>query len=110
MKKYAEDAAKKIFSGLRERIGIREILEEYDDKEILGMMESIIDEALKSRRPENTVTDITVSDVNKLHGDIMNIEAKPSSTYDFEQTLAYKVGHRDARHIAAELVLTELKK
>jgi len=45
---------------------------------------------------------------NKLHGEIMNIRcAVPDSDgkpCDF--ALAYKLGHRDARHAAAELFTT----
>ena len=41
-----------------------------------------------------------------LHGQIMNLQCKPANM-DAEpnQKLAYKVGHRDARHAAAELAL-----
>ena len=42
-----------------------------------------------------------------LHGQIMNLNCVPTNM-DAEpaQRLAYKVGHRDARHAAAELALT----
>lgn len=52
-----------------------------------------------------------------LHGEIMNIQVDRSKMYDAIQDslgrdgahdmteLAYKLGHRDARHTAAELAL-----
>lgn len=41
-----------------------------------------------------------------LHNDIMNIPANSEvENYPSELRLAYKVGHRDARHAAAELSL-----
>jgi galactose-1-phosphate uridylyltransferase len=42
-----------------------------------------------------------------LHGQIMNLPVVPKNM-DAEpnQRLAYKLGHRDARHAAAELALT----
>ncbi len=39
-----------------------------------------------------------------LHNEIMNLPCKVPADYDIKQRLAYKVGHRDARHAAAELV------
>lgn len=43
-----------------------------------------------------------------LHGSIMNLEAKTPSELDKAAGLieAYKMGHRDARHAAAELANT----
>jgi hypothetical protein len=39
-----------------------------------------------------------------MHGRIMNLPATPPSDYSDKATLeAYKTGHRDARHAAAEL-------
>lgn len=44
-----------------------------------------------------------------LHGQIMNIRVAPTelatSLYAGDTGLAYKIGHRDARHAAAELAL-----
>lgn len=42
-----------------------------------------------------------------LHAAIMNLESTPPAGYDINQTLGYKIGHRDARHAAAELALTQ---
>ena len=43
-----------------------------------------------------------------LHGKIMNIPAKVPKDYDQgDYALAYKTGHRDARHAAAELACTD---
>jgi hypothetical protein len=42
---------------------------------------------------------------NRLHNEIMNLPSNvPESCKSHELTLAYKIGHRDARHAAAELV------
>lgn len=47
---------------------------------------------------------------DKLSGEIMNIRCKPDprtvSLYGADADMAYKLGHRDARHAAAELVET----
>ena len=44
-----------------------------------------------------------------LHGQIMNLQVGltelATSLYTGDTTLAYKIGHRDARHAAAELAL-----
>ena len=42
-----------------------------------------------------------------LHGEIMNIECNPlSRPFDSQiEKLAYRIGHKDARHAAAELAL-----
>ena len=40
-----------------------------------------------------------------LHNAIMNIQATPDKTAGVNFQLAYKMGHRDARHAAAELAL-----
>lgn len=40
-----------------------------------------------------------------LHGRIMNLPAEPEKGQGINYTLAYKHGHRDARHAAAELAL-----
>ena len=40
-----------------------------------------------------------------LHNEIMNLPAKPYPGYDDKQLMAYKYGHKDARHAAAELAL-----
>ena len=44
-----------------------------------------------------------------LHNQIMNLRVAPTelatSLYAGDTTLAYKIGHRDARHAAAELAL-----
>ena len=44
-----------------------------------------------------------------LHYQIMNLRVAPTelatSLYAGDTTLAYKIGHRDARHAAAELAL-----
>ena len=40
-----------------------------------------------------------------LHGEIMNLPAKPSISANASVDHAYRVGHRDARHAAAELAL-----
>lgn len=41
-----------------------------------------------------------------LHNEIMNIQALvPAEAHEEGKTHAYKVGHRDARHAAAELSL-----
>ncbi len=42
-----------------------------------------------------------------LHGKIMNIPAAVPSGYNRAESLAYKFGHRDARHAAAELACTD---
>ena len=39
-----------------------------------------------------------------LHGAIMNLVGTPPTNAQGEVLLAYKIGHRDARHAAAELV------
>jgi len=39
-----------------------------------------------------------------LHNEIMNINCTPGHAYAANQA-AYKLGHRDARHAAAELAL-----
>jgi len=44
-----------------------------------------------------------------LHGLIMNIPAAPGGL-DGDYALAYKLGHRDARHAAAELSLSATRK
>jgi hypothetical protein len=42
-----------------------------------------------------------------LHGQIMNLPARlPSDCAKMATSTAYKAGHRDARHAAAELALT----
>ena len=45
-------------------------------------------------------------DLNKLSAGIMNLPCD-ASPYDHapDERLAYKIGHRDARHAAADLVL-----
>ena len=45
--------------------------------------------------------------MSNLHGDIMNIQVDKSkvSTDNINSDLAYKFGHRDARHAAAELAI-----
>lgn len=41
-----------------------------------------------------------------LHGDIMNIQALiPTEALEDGKVHAYKIGHKDARHAAAELAL-----
>jgi hypothetical protein len=40
-----------------------------------------------------------------FHNLMMNIPANPYSGYDGKQLLAYKYGHKDARHAAAEIAL-----
>lgn len=40
-----------------------------------------------------------------LHNAIMNINMLPIGNAGFGRTLDYKIGHRDARHAAAELSL-----
>jgi len=40
-----------------------------------------------------------------LHGEIMNIHGEPLTGMDRQQRLLYKLGHRDARHAAAELAI-----
>lgn len=46
-----------------------------------------------------------------LHNDIMNIPADAEvETYPFQLRLAYKIGHRDARHAAAEMAITQDRK
>jgi hypothetical protein len=41
-----------------------------------------------------------------LHGQIMNLPAKHTLGFHGDGDLAYRTGHRDARHAAAELALT----
>jgi hypothetical protein len=41
-----------------------------------------------------------------LHNEIMNIQGKPEQhEFRFSHAIAYKTGHRDARHAAAEMAL-----
>ena len=40
-----------------------------------------------------------------LHGQIMNLPAKHTHGFHGDGDLAYRTGHRDARHAAAELAL-----
>lgn len=40
-----------------------------------------------------------------LHGQIMNLPHPPMARVEKNPSIAYKVGHRDARHAAAELAL-----
>jgi hypothetical protein len=49
---------------------------------------------------------------NELHRDIMNLPLKPGwhAGFDSFEELAYKTGHRDARHAAAELALSALSR
>ena len=42
--------------------------------------------------------------MNSLHADIMNIQCKIPPQFTWLMKYAYKIGHRDARHAAAELV------
>lgn len=42
---------------------------------------------------------------NDLHAAIMNIPAEPAPDYSPGQQSAYKFGHKDARHAAAELAV-----
>ena len=43
-------------------------------------------------------------EAGRLHDAIMNLPAKYASMYaNQDELLAYKIGHRDARHAAAEL-------
>lgn len=44
--------------------------------------------------------------MSDLHGQIMNLPAHPSPNLDDAELMAYKEGHRDARHAAAELALS----
>jgi hypothetical protein len=50
-----------------------------------------------------TMTDPSQS--MQLHGKIMNLECTPPEKSSGELRVAYKMGHRDARHAAAELAL-----
>lgn len=40
-----------------------------------------------------------------LHGQIMNLPHPPMARVEQNPSIAYKMGHRDARHAAAELAL-----
>ena len=41
-----------------------------------------------------------------LHNEIMNIPADPAEfDFHFSHAIAFKIGHREARHAAAELAL-----
>jgi hypothetical protein len=51
---------------------------------------------------DNTTTAAQPLDLDKLSGDIMNLPSNYRGDRNFE--IAYKTGHRDARHAAAELV------
>lgn len=44
---------------------------------------------------------------NNLHAVIMNLPANAPAGYSLQQKSAYAIGHRDARHAAAELVANE---
>jgi hypothetical protein len=51
-------------------------------------------------------------DIDKLNTAIMNIPCKPACHIDFhtdEESRAYKLGHRDARHAAVEILLEHFK-
>ncbi len=41
----------------------------------------------------------------KLHAEIMNLQAKPPKVNSTNYELAFKEGHRDARHASAELAI-----
>jgi hypothetical protein len=43
--------------------------------------------------------------MSDLHNAIMNIPAVPPEGANINQVMSYKIGHRDARHAAAELAL-----
>lgn len=47
-----------------------------------------------------------MKDVNKLHADIMNIQCHIPTGFGIAEKLAYKEGHKYARHVAAELAIT----
>lgn len=40
-----------------------------------------------------------------LHRDLMNLQCDPDPTLSVRADVGYKMGHRDARHAAAELSL-----
>jgi len=60
----------------------------------------------KPNAPQGVNSGTTGEQTMDLHGQIMNLACVPANM-DAEpnQRLAYKVGHRDARHAAAELAL-----
>lgn len=59
-------------------------------------------EAQIAAKPTNT--DKLRDTLDKMHNDIMNLPCKPYPKYSDVELKAYKYGHKDARHSAAELV------
>lgn len=53
---------------------------------------------------ENTRAPAGGSEPTDLHAAIMNLPCKPEAGWTNIEKLTYKIGHRDARHAAAELV------
>lgn len=81
-----------------------------NDKEITMLVNSLVDkdewEAVDCIRELQSRLEALEKDAARLHGEIMHIPAKQygCSSDSTEMQLAYKIGHRDARHAAAELV------
>ena len=65
--------------------------------------------ALRASSPADTREPLTDKHASDLHGAIMNLQipVDPKLPADTGVMLAYKLGHRDARHAAAELVTKE---
>lgn len=78
-------------------------------KELLGVREpasTSLAPALMAQAADMLEADApAVPQEHDLHNAIMNIQATPDKTAGVNFQLAYKMGHRDARHAAAELAL-----
>jgi len=76
----------------------------YDPLDVIDFARAIARAAIAARQSQQADRDEAAS--VDLHNAIMNIPAKvPESCARHELSLAYKIGHRDARHVAAELAL-----
>lgn len=60
-------------------------------------------EAQIAAKPADTDKLREAPDVDALHAAIMNLPCAPYPGYDDKEMRAYKYGHKDARHAAAEL-------
>jgi len=81
-------------------------------KAALGLTEAgpefaVLSAAVRIRRLE-AQRDAAVTALERvcdaLFGKVMNIPCEPPKWMDDRQTMAYRLGHRDARHVAAEAV------
>ena len=84
---------------------LADLIHQYD------ILESLYKVAIKERDYQRTLTEQYKNKMdslgNLLHQHIMNIEVYPplGAGNRSSEDIAYKKGHRDARHSAAEIVL-----